>query len=126
MIERKNVIPMFQVTDMMDVIKEERCRLEKNVHSEEFAKRPMWGWMMDWLEKSNEDLLQEAMEIIKEEDVQQDLGNYVCHICFKPNRYFLITSFPTGDGFGHSIKICDCCGKKIGELAEQLNQLKEK
>ncbi len=32
---------MFQVTDMMDVIQEERCRLEKNVNSEEFAKRPM-------------------------------------------------------------------------------------
>ncbi|ACA40709.1 hypothetical protein J2D69_13275 [Lysinibacillus sphaericus] len=82
--------------------------------------------MLDWLEKSNEELLNEAMEIYKEENNEQDLGNYVCHICFKPNHYFLTTSSPVGDGYGHSINICDCCGRKIGELAEQLSQLKEK
>ncbi|WP_197225225.1 hypothetical protein [Lysinibacillus sphaericus] len=49
MIERKDVIPMFQLTDMMGVIQEERCRLEKRVNSEEFSKHPMWDWMLDWL-----------------------------------------------------------------------------
>ncbi|MBG9694216.1 hypothetical protein ABD91_26155 [Lysinibacillus sphaericus] len=66
------------------------------------------------------------MTIGKEDTSEKDLGNYVCHVCFTPNRYFLTTSIPIDDGYKKPIKICASCGEKIGKLAEQLSLLKVK
>jgi len=124
-IERKEIVPMFQAIDMMHSIKLERSRLEHKVNSEDFSKNTSWGWMTEWLEKSDEEHLIEGMEIYRERDKEKDLGNYVCHICFTPNRYLLTTTFSIGDGYGHKMQICSNCGEKIGELAKQLEHMEK-
>lgn len=127
---RNRLATPFEVVDGMDLMRRERKRIEVLVASNEFKGNRHWEWMPKWLAVSDEQHLREAMGVgnwtanneYVEFDANQDSidNDYVCHLCFKPKRYLLSTSFSFCDEDGCGMKICRECALKIGELATKM------
>jgi phage/plasmid primase-like uncharacterized protein len=86
--------PVF--IDIMDQVKEERKRLECTVTSKDFPKNPQWGWMKEWLDKSDE-------------EHYKTWFNAECNVCGKKHRFYLAMSFSFCNECGCGMKICSKC-----------------
>ncbi|MHC1758303.1 MAG: hypothetical protein AB9917_02095 [Negativicutes bacterium] len=128
---RNNCATLFKVVDGLELIRDERKRLEGIVASKEFKGNRNWQWMLEWLKKSDEEHLTESMQIKNytkdagdevEDDPAQDYVEcgYVCQICYTPQRYLMNTTFSFCDEYGCGMNICKKCGLKIGKLAKSM------
>jgi hypothetical protein len=99
---RRNCATPFEVVDGLELIRKERERLKGIVASKEFKRNKAWQWIPEWLEKTDEQHLQEGMTVI-------------CHICLESKRALIIASTEE-DEYG----FCKECAEKIGELAKEI------
>lgn len=127
---RCNCATSFSVVDGLELIKQERKRLEGIVASKDFKYNPHWQWMLKWLTKTDEQHLQKKLSLTNwttemedaEVDKNQDYidNEYHCAICFKPKRYMLFSEFSFCQEYGCGIHICRECAIELGNLAKTL------
>lgn len=96
------------VINVMKEIAKERKRLEKKVASPEYARNPQWGWMEDWLAKTDEEHYKG--------DSDWNMPDRNCNICGKKDRFFLSMDFSFCNEYGCGIQICGECLEKMAEL----------
>lgn len=100
------------VIDVMEEIAKERKRLENIVNSREYLQnKRFWGWMEDWLAKSDEEHYKNWHE-----------GK--CNICGKKARFFLRMDFSFCEEYGCGLQICNMCLKQMPKIFK--NGIKQK
>lgn len=107
----------FQIVDGLDLIKKQRKRLEGIIAGKEFKQNTQWSWMLDWINKTDEQHLQQSMTIDEFGSIE---SNFCCAICFKPKRFLLATSFSFCNEYGCGMNICKECATQIGKLAKKM------
>lgn len=96
----------FKLIDGMEKVKAERDRLNKIVNSPEYKNNKQWHWMEEWLEKTDEENLNNIF--------QQE-----CDMCGKKERYLLETSFSFCKEYECGMKLCKSCVKELYEESKK-------
>lgn len=104
------------VIDVMKEIAKERKRLEKIVASPEYKDNPQWGWMEEWLEKTNEEHFDHNHKI--DPYYTGHIDDKYCNVCGKKGRFFIAMDFSFCDEYGCGIQICKDCLNEMQKLYE--------
>ena len=105
------------IRDMMKVITKQRKRLEKRVASPEYEeKKRHWGWMEEWLEKTDEEHFKHNH--VTDKYYTGYIDDKYCNVCERKNRFFMAMDFSFCDEYSCGIQICKECLDEMQKLYE--------